>query len=287
MELDGAGQVRSPDGSHGPQTSRTEPAVAGGSASDARNPGLAPRSLCPPTSLPPSPASGNSGSSRSRWFWRWSKRAATLAALLLVGVLVQMAVFRVVDPGKTPIMVVRSLLGEPVDQHWVPLERISPRLLQAVVASEDARFCLHRGIDYGALRAAIEDTRRGNPRGGSTITMQVVKNLFLWPQRSYLRKGLELPLALAIDFLWPKRRILEVYLNIAEWGPGIYGAEVASRRAFGKPASRLTSSEAARLAVSLPNPAERDAGEPDDTVERLAARLEARMGGNLPLSCLR
>jgi monofunctional biosynthetic peptidoglycan transglycosylase len=175
--------------------------------------------------------------------------------------------------------------GASLDHRWVALESMSPRLVRAVVGSEDARFCAHHGIDFRQLKSAIEATRNGNPRGASTITMQVVKNLFLWPSRSYVRKAIELPLALMLELVWPKRRILEVYLNIAEWGPGIYGAEAAAQNAFGKPASRLTDAESVRLAVSLPNPIERDAGDPDATVERLAARLERRLRP-VQLDCL-
>ena len=224
---------------------------------------------------------------RRGWVRRWAVRVAKLALVAIAGILALMLVFRVVDPPRTPVMIVNSLMGEPVDQRWVPLERISPQLLRAVVTSEDARFCRHNGVDLGALQAAINDIRKGRPRGGSTITMQVVKNLFLWPSRSYLRKALEIPLAFALDFVWSKQRIMEVYLNIAEWGPGIYGAEAAARHAFGRSARGLTMSEAARLAVSLPNPAERDAGEPDDTVERLAARVEGRMRAGVAMECLR
>jgi monofunctional glycosyltransferase len=223
-----------------------------------------------------------------RWSWigRWLRRIGFAAVLLLGVVLGLMLAFRYADPPFTPVIAAKRLAGEAIDQRWVPLERISPRLARAVVASEDALFCQHAGIDFGALRDAIEDTRRGSPRGGSTLTMQVVKNLFLWPHRSYVRKAIELPLALVLDFVWPKRRILEVYLNIAEWGPGIYGAEAAAHHAFGKTAARLTDAEAARLAVSLPNPAERDPGDPNATVERLAARLEARVRRGVSLACL-
>jgi monofunctional biosynthetic peptidoglycan transglycosylase len=217
-------------------------------------------------------------------FFKW---VLTAFALFLGFTLLSMLVYRFVDPPFTPVIAVSRLIGEPVDQRWTPLSRISPNLVRAVVASEDARFCSHSGIDFGELAAAIEETRRGHPRGASTITMQVVKNLFLWPSRSVVRKAFELPLALVLDALWSKERILEVYLNIAEWGPGIYGAEAAARTSFGKPASRLGVREAARLAVSLPNPADRDAGDPDRTVERLASRLEARMRGTIALGCLR
>lgn len=227
---------------------------------------------------------------RGGW-WRlirlWALRLAVVCVGLLGLVLGLMVLYRFVAPPTTPTLAVSQLLGGSVDRRWVTYERISPHLVRAVLASEDARFCIHYGVDFGELRAAIQDARQGHPRGASTITMQVVKNVFLWPSRSYVRKAIELPLALVLDALWPKRRIMEVYLNIAEWGEGLYGAEAAAQRYFGKSAAALTEAEAARLAVSLPSPAERDAGEPDETVERLAERLLARMRGRIPLGCLR
>jgi monofunctional biosynthetic peptidoglycan transglycosylase len=143
--------------------------------------------------------------------------------------------------------------------------------------SEDGRFCRHRGVDWSELGEAIESARDGTPRGGSTISMQVVKNLFLWPSRSYVRKAIEIPLTYVVEGLWPKRRILEIYLNIAEWGPGVFGAEAASRFHFGKRASQLTPREAALLAVSLPNPFTRRAGDPGPGTSRLANNLLIRM----------
>jgi monofunctional biosynthetic peptidoglycan transglycosylase len=214
---------------------------------------------------------------------------AVLAVLgIVLAVLAGLIVlFRFVDPPLTPLMAMDRLSGVPVEQQWARFEDISPRLVRAVIASEDGRFCRHAGIDFAALRDAIDDTRRGNPRGGSTITMQVVKNLFLWPGRSYVRKAIELPLALALDLIWPKRRIIEVYLNIAEWGPGIYGAEAAAQISFGKSAAQLTDAEATRMAVSLPDPVDRDAGDPSVTVERLAARLAVRLRAGVALDCLK
>ena len=126
-------------------------------------------------------------------------------------------------------MLGQRLTGTEIEQRWVPIERISPHLVQAVILSEDGGFCRHRGVDWSALEEAIESSR-----GGSTITMQVVKNLFLWPQRSYIRKALEIVLAYVVEVVWPKERVLEIYLNIAEWGPGIFGAEAAARNHFGK-----------------------------------------------------
>ncbi|MGD9803531.1 MAG: monofunctional biosynthetic peptidoglycan transglycosylase [Hyphomicrobiaceae bacterium] len=218
-----------------------------------------------------------------RWLRRIGFTLLTLAALFFA----QIVVYRFDMPAWTPTMAVSHLMGEPVIQSWVPLSRVSPLLIRAVIASEDARFCKHQGIDFGELKAAIEDARGGSsPRGASTITMQVVKNVFLWPGRSYVRKAMELPLALVVDFVWPKRRIMEVYLNIAEWGPGIYGIEAASRDAFAKPARALTSREAARLAVVLPDPTGRDPARLEPRRARVAQIVGARMRGNINVSCI-
>ena len=154
----------------------------------------------------------------------------------------------------------------------------SPSLPRAVVAAEDAKFCSHHGIDWGALREVIDDAEDGEAaRGGSTITQQVVKNLFLWPGRSVVRKALELPLALWTDWVLPKQRILEIYLNIAELGPsGQFGAQAGANYAFGHPASGLSPREAALLAAILPNPVRRSARNPGPGVRRLAGTYTAR-----------
>ncbi|MCB1514295.1 MAG: monofunctional biosynthetic peptidoglycan transglycosylase, partial [Hyphomicrobiaceae bacterium] len=165
--------------------------------------------------------------------------------------------------------------------------RISRNLQRAVIVSEDGRFCQHWGIDPREILAAIKRARNGVPRGASTITMQVAKNLFLWSSKSYVRKLLELPLTLALEVIWSKERILEVYLNIAEWGPGVFGAEAAARHHFGKSAARLSQNEAALLAVALPNPIRRDAGEPGRGTSRLASIIVARMRSAGPVtSCI-
>jgi monofunctional biosynthetic peptidoglycan transglycosylase len=197
--------------------------------------------------------------------------------LLFAGAVALIAGFRFVDPPATAFTLAHSLSGGRVDQQWVTLARMSPHLVRAVIASEDAKFCSHRGIDIGEIEAAIERARGGIPRGASTISMQVIKNLFLWKGKSYLRKAIEVPLTIVMELMWPKSRILEVYLNIAEWGPGVYGAEAAARFHFAKPAARLNEREAALLAVALPNPALRDAGDPGPGTQRLAARIEARV----------
>ena len=155
----------------------------------------------------------------------------------------------------------------------MPLDDISRNLVAAVVTSEDARFCTHHGVDWVEMRNAIEDEEDGAARGASTITMQTVKNLFLWNSRSFIRKGLEIPLALSLDRLWSKRRILETYLNIAEWGEGVFGAEAAARIYFNKSASKLNAREAALLAAALPNPKLRDARHPSRAQTRKAARI--------------
>jgi monofunctional biosynthetic peptidoglycan transglycosylase len=176
------------------------------------------------------------------------------------------------------LMIWRYVTGAPVSRQWVDLSAMALALPRSVVAAEDAKFCSHHGVDWGALREAIDDAEDGEPsRGGSTITQQVAKNLFLWPGRSVVRKALELPLALWIDLVLPKPRILEIYLNIAELGPtGQFGAQAGSLYAFGHGASMLTPREAALLAAVLPNPHLRSARNPGPGVRRLAGIYMAR-----------
>ena len=178
------------------------------------------------------------------------------------------------------LMAWRTLRGAPVTRQWIDFNAISPSLPRSVVGSEDAKFCSHHGIDWDALQDVIDDAGDGEvARGGSTITQQVAKNLFLWPGRSVIRKGLELPLALWIDFVLPKQRILEIYLNIAELGPsGQFGAEAGANYAFGRSAATLSPREAALLAAILPNPVKRSARNPGPGVRRLAGTYTARAG---------
>jgi monofunctional biosynthetic peptidoglycan transglycosylase len=234
---------------------------------------LAPSSVAavwPSTSFP-APASGRADQSVS-YLRRAARIAGGVVLTLTVAVLLLVVLYRWVDPPASTLMLGQQLTGTQIEQRWVPIERISPHLVQAVILSEDGGFCRHRGVDWPALEEAIESSR-----GGSTITMQVVKNLFLWPQRSYIRKALEIVLAYVVEAVWPKERVLEIYLNIAEWGPGIFGAEAAARSHFGRSASQLTPQEAAMLAVSLPSPIERRAGYPDQQMRRLANNLMLRM----------
>ncbi len=179
------------------------------------------------------------------------------------------------------VMLWRWMTAQRVDRHYVPLSRISPSLALAVIVAEDGRFCSHNGVDLAEIRDAIADADDlGDLRGGSTITQQVAKNLFLWQGRSFVRKALEFPLALWIDLVLSKRRILEIYLNIAEWGPsGEFGVEAGSERAFGKPARDLSRAQAALLAAVLPNPHDRDAKRPGPGLRRLGRLYEKRAAG--------
>jgi monofunctional glycosyltransferase len=186
-------------------------------------------------------------------------------------------------PLPSTLMLGRWILLKPVDRQWQPLERISKHLVHAVIASEDQRFCQHGGVDFDALREVMDD-EDGPGRGASTITMQTVKNMYLWPGRSYIRKGIEIPLALGVDLLWGKRRVMEVYLNAAEFGDGVFGAEAAARRTFGIGAADLTPAQAARLAAALPNPLVRSPTSPS----RHSRRVLGRLGDGAALSsCVR
>jgi monofunctional biosynthetic peptidoglycan transglycosylase len=202
---------------------------------------------------------------------------AGLALLVVSAGLI--VLWRAVPPIST-LMLARWVAFRGVERTYVPLARISPRLVAAVVISEDALFCRHHGVDWGALNEVIIEADEDGPsRGASTITMQTAKNLFLWPQRSTIRKGLEIPLALVLDRAWGKKRVLEVYLNIAEWGPGLFGAEAAARHYFHKSAADLTQREASLLATALPNPILRDASRPKRRQAVLAAINAGRVAG--------
>src|SRR3984893_18366963 len=173
-------------------------------------------------------------------------------AFLLLVPYALVPLYRAVDPVST-LMLWRWVRGARVERMVVPIDRIAPILPRTVIAAEDDRFCSHHGIDFDELRAVVKQEASGvrRPRGGSSIAQQLAKNLFLWPGRSYVRKALELPLALWIDLVIPKRRQLEIYLNIAEWGPnGEFGAEAGARRAVGKPAAALSPGESAMLAAT-------------------------------------
>jgi monofunctional biosynthetic peptidoglycan transglycosylase len=191
--------------------------------------------------------------------------------------------YRVINPVSVP-MLWRWANGARVQRTVVPMSHIPPALARAVIVAEDASFCRNPGIDLGAIRDALKqsDDDLADARGASTITQQTAKNLFLWPGRSVVRKALEVPLALWLTLVLPKRRILEIYLNVAEWGPnGQFGADAAARYAFGVPAGRLNAWQAAKLAAILPNPLERSARNPSLLVLRLA-HLYARRAAAHP-----
>lgn len=186
-------------------------------------------------------------------------------------------------------MVADMVRGQSPKRDWVALEDISPVVWQSVISSEDGQFCAHHGVDWKEVEGVVDDLLEGeSPRGASTLAMQTAKNLFLWPQRSYIRKGLEVPLALYIDWLWGKKRLMEVYLNIAEWGPNIYGIEAAARHHFNRSAGKLSRRQAALLAVTLPNPKLRNPAKPKRGLNRLARLNErrARQSGAY-VKCLR
>lgn len=187
--------------------------------------------------------------------------------MVLVLVLGWVALYRFVPVPTTPYMISEARRLGGVQRIWTPLEQISPDLQRAVVAAEDANFCLHWGFDMAAIRDVIAE---GGRRGGSTITQQTAKNAFLWQGRSWLRKALEAAITPVVEALWPKRRVLEVYLNVAEFGEGVFGAEAAARHYFGVSAAALSPAQAARLAAVLPSPQTRSASAPTASVQRRA-----------------
>jgi len=193
------------------------------------------------------------------------------------------------EPPVSTLMLARWLAGKPVQRDYVELSAIAPAVLAAVTSSEDQRFCRHHGVDWDALHVVMSAADEDGPsRGASTITMQTAKNLFLWPSRSALRKGIEIFFALGLDQIWTKRHILEVYLNIAEWGDGIFGIEAGARHYFGKSAADLDAREAALLATALPNPIRRNPARPSALQRRLSSRLMRRVAESGPwLDCLK
>ncbi|MBI2719644.1 MAG: monofunctional biosynthetic peptidoglycan transglycosylase [Rhizobiales bacterium] len=223
--------------------------------------------------------------------WRkWLRRLIWLVAILVAWPLVMTLIYAFVAPPFSNVMLLRALSGNGIDKTWVSLDQMSPWLAKAVITSEDARFCEHHGVDWIEVQGVVDDALDASEapiRGASTIPMQTAKNLFLWDGRFFIRKGLEIPLALWMDLVWSKRRMAEIYLNIVEWAPGVYGAEAAARYHFNKPAAKLTRREAALLAAVLPNPIKRNAGKPSRGVAAIANRILIRMNGMGPyLACL-
>ena len=185
--------------------------------------------------------------------------------------------YRFIDPPLTWPIARDAVEGRHIEREWVGLDQIAAVMPRAVIGAEDATFCRHHGFDIAAMQAAAKKNAAGSKlRGGSTISQQTAKNAFLWPGRSYLRKGLEAWFTMLTELIWGKPRIMEVYLNIAELGPGIYGVQAASQHYFGVDAADLTPQQAARLAAILPQPIKRDAAAPGRYVKRYAGRIERR-----------
>jgi len=209
--------------------------------------------------------------SRSRRLFRLLLAVVAVAVLLP---LVLVPVYILVPPIST-LMVATRIADGPIERQWIGFDDIAKVAVVSVMVSEDARFCGHGGVDWDELSKVL-DNPDGPSRGASTIAMQTVRNLFLWQAPSYFRKALEIPLALYADAVWTKRRTMEIYLNVAEWGPNVFGIEAAARHHFGRAAAELTASQAALLAVTLPNPRVRDPANPSRLMKSLARTVAAR-----------
>lgn len=222
-----------------------------------------------------------------RGWRRWVRRLLLLPVVLAVFSVLQVAVLRFVDPPLSMVMVEHRVKawagGEDGDgfrlrHEWRDFERIGPALPLAVIASEDQRFAEHRGFDLEAIEKAREEHAQGGRlRGASTISQQTAKNVFLWSGRSWVRKGLEAWYTLLMEWMWPKQRILEVYVNVAEFGHGVYGAQAAAQAFFGKDADALTTAEGARLAAVLPSPRRYSAASPGPYVQRRTGQIQRQM----------
>ncbi len=202
-----------------------------------------------------------------------------LALGLVAAPLSLVLLYRILPVPATPLMLLRLAEGYGISHDWVGYDDIAPAMVRAVIAAEDGKFCHHYGFDWQAIDDALDAIGEGRRRlrGGSTISQQTAKNVFLWPGRSWLRKGLEAGFTVAIETLWGKRRIIEVYLNSVEFGPGIYGVEAAARYHFGKSAADLSAPEAALLAAVLPNPIRFSASKPSTYVRSYARRIQGRL----------
>lgn len=221
---------------------------------------------------------------------RPSRRVMRTIALVMGGAMAMVLLLIVLGSFLRPIstlMIAEWIGGNHVTRYWRSLEQISPNVMRALVAAEDGRFCDHHGVDWKAMRHAVQEAVEDDGgHGASTIPMQTAKNLFLWHGRSYVRKAVEIPLALLMDAIWSKRRMMEVYLNMAEWGKGTFGVEAASYRYFKKSARTLNIREAALLVAILPNPVKRDPVSPSKWVNDYANRIMARMNNGVDLQCV-
>ncbi|MGH6894610.1 MAG: monofunctional biosynthetic peptidoglycan transglycosylase [Dongiaceae bacterium] len=225
------------------------------------------------------PAVARRRGGRPRRIMRWLARALAL----FIGISVVLTAFyRFVPPPITPLMMIRLFDGNWISKDWESYDEISPNLARAVIASEDSAFCAHWGFDFEAIEKALRHNEKSRRmRGGSTISNQTAKNTFLWPGDTrlarYARKAIEPYFTMLIELMWGKKRILEIYLNVVEWGHGIYGAEAAAQYHFHKSAAELTRREAALLAAVLPNPLRSSAGKPSGYISRRAGAIQARM----------
>ncbi len=215
---------------------------------------------------------------RARRPIHWGRALLLILGFLVLLPPVSVLITKVVAPPVTILMLERFSQGRPIIKEWRSLDRIAPSLQTAVIAAEDDGFCNHKGFDWEAIRIAAEHNARSpnKVRGGSTISQQTAKNVFLWPSRDYVRKGLEAGYTVLIEKIWGKRRILETYLNVVEWGPGLYGAQAAARQYFHEDADRLTAQQSARLAAILPSPLKWRAVNPG----RYVARRSRSIAGN-------
>lgn len=225
-------------------------------------------------------ASAKAPPARRRVFWR----IVRLGWIVGYGVFILLpvtliSIYEVAAPPITPLMVIRLIGGEGLTHDWVDLEDMGQAAPRSVIASEDNQFCNHWGFDFDALNKVMDEADDGRPRpvrGGSTITQQTAKNLFLWPNRSYVRKAIEVYITLMMEVALDKRRILELYLNEIEFGPGIYGIEAAAQHYFKKPAAKLSAREAGLLAAILPNPRKLSADKPGPKTSRKANTISNR-----------
>ena len=214
----------------------------------------------------------------------WGRRIrnvlATIAAVLLIGPVLAVIVYRFLPPPITILMIERAIQGQGIDHRWISMSQMSPALPRAAIAAEDARFCEHHGFDFGAIQKAMQhdDKHPGRIRGGSTISQQTAKNVFLWPERSWVRKGFEAYFTVLIEAIWGKPRIMEVYLNTVEMGPGVYGVEAAAQRYFRVSAKAVTPAQAARLIAILPSPLKWQVIDPGAYVRKRDRRIDAAEG---------
>jgi monofunctional biosynthetic peptidoglycan transglycosylase len=215
---------------------------------------------------------------------RWGRfllnALVTLVAVMVIGPVVAVALYRFVPPPVTILMIERLAEGHGLDHRWLPLSQMAPTLPRAAIAAEDARFCEHHGFDFNAIEKAVQhDQRRPNRlRGGSTISQQTAKNVFLWPERSWVRKGFEAYITVLIETIWGKRRIMEIYLNTVEMGPGVYGVEAAAQRYFHVSARAVNPIQAARLIAILPSPLKWQVIDPGAYVRRRSGKIDKGEG---------